>query len=71
MQVFESAKPIEGWNMAKDCLPELGSTVEILHFGNDVEMCIPGTAVMCKWGLCPVTDGGHGKRSTVTHWRSI
>lgn len=72
MQIFEQAQPLEGWNMTKDGIPELGVEVEILHFGNCPEEQIRDTATVDQWGICPhVKDGGHGKRSTVTHWRYV
>ena len=72
MQVFESALPVEGWNMTKDWIPGIGTEVEILHFGNSWEDRIQDTATVDKWGICPhAKEGGHGKRSTVTHWRLI
>lgn len=73
MKIFEQAQPIDGWEMVKDGIPEIGTEVEILHFG-----CWPDdhhiydTATVDKWGVCPhAEDGGHGKRSTVTHWRAV
>ena len=72
MQIWEQAKPIEGWNMTKDGIPEPGTEVEILHFGNWPESQILDTATVDQWGICPhAKHGGHGKRSTVTHWRHV
>ena len=52
-------------------LPELGEVVEILHFG-DSDQEFTDRATVDRWGICPhATDNGHGKRSTVTHWRRI
>ena len=70
MQIWEQAQPLDGWNMTKDGIPEPGANVEILHFGNCQEMQIEDTATVDQWGICPHAKyGGHGKRSTVTHWR--
>ena len=68
--MWERATPIEGWHMVRDGLPELGAEVEILHFGNCPVGQFGGTATVDQWGICPhAGGGGHGKRSTVTHWR--
>ena len=69
MKVWEMAQPLAGWNLVKDSLPELGAKVEVLHFGNCPDMSMQGLAVMDDWGLCPMSEEGHGKRSTITHWR--
>lgn len=72
MQIWEQAQPLDGWNMTKDGIPEPGAEVEILHFGNWPEARIFDTATVDQWGICPhAKDGGHGKRSTVTHWRNV
>jgi hypothetical protein len=72
MQVFENAKPIAGWNMTKEVMPPIGAEVEIMHFGNWMDSVIFDTATVDKYGICPhAADGGHGKRSTVTHWRYV
>lgn len=70
MNVLESAKPLAGWNMTKNGIPAIGTKIEILHFGNWTEERIQDAATVDMWGICPEnTSGGHGKRSTVTHWR--
>jgi hypothetical protein len=72
MQIWEQAEPLDGWNMTKDGIPDPGAEVEILHFGNTPESQIFDTATVDQWGICPhAKDGGHGKRSTVTHWRLV
>ena len=72
MQIWEQAQTIDGWNMTKDGIPDPGTEVEILHFGNWPESQIFDTATVDEWGICPhAKDGGHGKRSTVTHWRHV
>ena len=68
MTVMDQATPIDGWMMAKDECPPKGVIVEILHFGNSDP--IPGFGSVDDWGICPHSDdGGHAKRSTITHWR--
>jgi len=72
MQIWEQAQPLDGWNMTKDGIPEPGTEIEILHFGNTHEEQIFDTATVDMWGICPhAKDGWHGKRSTVTHWRHV
>lgn len=73
MQIWEQAQPLEGWNMVRDGMPEFGADVEILHFGNWPDGSqIHDTATVDEWGICPhAKNGGHGKRSTVTHWRYV
>lgn len=72
MQVWEQAQPIDGWHMTKDGIPDSGTEVEIMHFGNCPGRQILDTATVDQWGICPhARDGGHGKRSTVTHWRHV
>ena len=68
MTVMDQATPIDGWQMAKDECPSVGTELEVLHFGNWDDP-IPDTATVDQWGICPHGDNGHGKRSTVTHWR--
>lgn len=71
MSVMSCAKPIAGWNMTWEITPAIGAEVEIMHFGNS-EKPIYDTATVDEWGIRPhAKDGGHGKRSTVTHWRPI
>ncbi|MGH2375685.1 MAG: hypothetical protein ACRDIC_19720 [bacterium] len=61
---------IDGWNLVSDGIPEIGSVVEIMHFGGRPGQQSLDTATVDEWGICPhAKDGGHGKRSTVTHWR--
>lgn len=72
MQIWEQAAPIDGWNMVKDGIPAPGTIVEIMHFGNWPDSQIYDTATVNQWGICPhAKDGGHGKASTVTHWRPL
>lgn len=73
MKIIEQAIPIDGWNMTKDGIPQVGTEIEILHFGNFAEdMQIQDTGTVDRWGICPhANDGGHGKRNTVTHWRPL
>jgi len=68
----ETAAPLVGWHAVNDGLPPVGATVAIVHFGDDPDMRIYDTAIVDQYGLCPLAaDGGHGKRSTVTHWRYL
>ena len=70
MQRFEQAAPLDGWNMVRSGIPTIGTEIEILHFGNAPDEQIADTAMVDQWGICPTNaNGGHGKRSTVTHWR--
>jgi len=63
--------PLDGWNMTKDGIPAIGTDVEILHFGNSCDM-IHDTGTVDGWGIRPhATDGKHGRRGTVTHWRRM
>lgn len=69
MNIIECAQPIAGWNLTREIAPAIGTEVEIMHFGNS-EKPIYDTATVDKWGIHPhARNGGHGKRSTVTHWR--
>ena len=69
--VIEGALPVAGWNMHKDGIPARGTRIKIMHFGNS-DSPIFDTAVVDHWGILPdAKDGGHGKRSTVSHWRDI
>lgn len=58
------------WLDVRHIYPELGQKIEVLHFGGVPDMEIIDTGIVDVWGICPdAKDGGHGKRSTVTHWR--
>jgi hypothetical protein len=68
----ENATQIDDWILITDHLPNVGDKVEIMHFGNDEDARIYDTAKMTAWGVHPDNDrGGHGKMSTVTHWRHL
>ena len=70
MQLWENAEQLDGWNRVRDGIPEQGTEIEILHFGNWPGEQINDTATIDVWGIRPhANGGGHGKRSTVTHWR--
>jgi hypothetical protein len=72
MGIIDNAKPVPGWNMHKDGIPPEGTRIEIMHFGNTQGIEIMDTAAVDKWGIKPdAADGGHSKRSTVTHWRYL
>ena len=72
LSIAERAVPLAGWTRVVDAYPAIGESVEIIHFGGSEGMEIMDTATVDEWGICPhAADGGHGKRSTVTHWRCI
>lgn len=72
MQVWQQAQPLDGWNMTKDGIPDIGAEIEILHFGNWPDYQIKDTAIVDEWGILPLSQiSGHGKRSTVTHWKAL
>ena len=64
MTLANSAPKLAGWTRIVDELPPRGAKVEVLHFGKHQD-----TATADQWGICPDGVNGHGKRSTVTHWR--
>ena len=68
MTLAKSAPKLAGWTRVVDDLPPRGSKVEVLHFGGS-EDALMQTATVDQWGPCPDGSLGHGKRSTVTHWR--
>ena len=58
------------WRLITLEYPNINEKVEVLHFGGVPGMEIIDTATVDGWGICPhAKDGGHGKRSTITHWR--
>ena len=73
MHMIDAAPAVEGWIRVADDYPAIGDVVEVLHFGGYPEIYqIRGVADVNKWGICPrAKDGGHGMRSTVTHWRRV
>ena len=66
--IAEIAPALDGWDLVRDGVPAVGTLVEILHFGGTADV-LQGQGVVDGWGIRPIADGGHGKRSTVTHWR--
>lgn len=68
--IAETAPMLDGWELVRDGIPKIGVTVDILHFGGTDE-AFEGSGTVDAWGIRPITDGGHGKRSTVTHWRRV
>lgn len=59
------------WISVHDAYPDEGTSIELLHFGGTSHE-IRGRGVVDQWGICPCDDeGGHAKRSTVTHWRPV
>lgn len=66
--IAETAPTLDGWELVRDGVPVIGVTVDLLHFGGTDE-ALQGRGIVDAWGIRPITDGGHGKRSTVTHWR--
>lgn len=68
----QQAEPIENWHLVKDGLPKKGTEVEVLHFGGDPKREYFNTGIVDRYGIRPYCVGVlKGKRSTVTHWRSI
>ena len=66
--IAEIAPTLDGWELVRDGIPKIGETVDILHFGG-FDDASQGSGIVDDWGIRPITDGGHGKRSTITHWR--
>ena len=60
------------WIDVRKQYPNRGEVIEIKHFGHHRGHDILDSATVDEYGICPdAKDGGHGKRSTVTHWRPI
>ena len=69
--IAERAQALPGWIRVIDDYPHRNEVVAVLHFGGSDQQ-IEDTATVDEWGICPLAkNGGHGKRSTVTHWRRI
>lgn len=68
MTIASSTPELAGWTRVVDEYPHDKAEIEVLHFGGS-EDALMQNAIVDHWGVCPDGGSGHGKRSTVTHWR--
>lgn len=61
-----------GWIPLACERPAVNAEIEVLHsgYGRPEHQITDTATVHPRWGICPhARDGGHGKQSTITHWR--